>query len=269
MEVVSVTYGNLDLDEKDEAAVDLVESFGGTNNGHYLYIFNDQGGLPELVARLQSGARSRGGLRRTEIRGSRLILEFADPERAMAECCSRGVVRATYRLEGNTFVASAPPVRDTPRSTELLPEPSVSADSAAVVLIRSNTEVWTRNIDGSDGRKIFNCPSRCRAPQFSPDRRSVFVVVDVSEDLGGIWKIDLSSGNAGEFIPNSARFRVIQRGPYPGYVIADQRTLTESDGTVTPYPHYAFFIFRPSGSRIGRIAEETADPDTLLMEYSQ
>ena len=170
-----------------------------------------------------------------------------------------------FLFVGSGLAQQSQPVR----VIEDLPEPSVSADKTAVVLIRSNMEVWTRNVDGSGERKVFTCSSRCRNPQFSPDRRAIFVVVDVSENSGGVWKIDVSTGNAAEFIRDSARFRVIQQGPYPGFIIADQRTLTYSDGSAAPYPYYAFFIFRPSGTKIGRVGEEESNLDALLTEYSQ
>jgi hypothetical protein len=139
-----------------------------------------------------------------------------------------------------------------------------------VASIRSDREVWLESVESQAPRKLFDCPASCRNPQFSPDNRALFVVVDVTPTDGGLWKIDLNTGNAAEFIRSAAIFRVIQRGPYAGLIIADQPTLTASDGTPYDRPYYVFFIFRPSGSRIGRISRGTDDDvEVLLMEYSQ
>ena len=197
---------------------------------HYLYIYKEGSSGVELMGCLKSGARN------VSVRANRLILAPLEGERV--------------------------------RPFEHDLAPAASADKSALVWVRLNKEVWTRNADGSNERKIFTCASNCRNPQFSPDRKSVFVIVDVSQDSGGVWKIDLAGETAVEFAPNVARFRMIQQGPYPGFVIANQLTLTESDGTPTA-PFYAFFIYRPTGTRVGRIGGERDDPDVLLLEYSQ
>jgi len=44
----SATYGDLDGDGRDEVAVDLICSTGGTANWHYLYVFKLVDGSPML-----------------------------------------------------------------------------------------------------------------------------------------------------------------------------------------------------------------------------
>jgi hypothetical protein len=156
------------------------------------------------------------------------------------------------------------------RPTENTPGPATSSDNNLAASIRGGREVWIEDPMKPESRRLFECPGQCRNPQFSPDARSVFVVVDLSPTAGALWKIEIATGKAAEFIPGAARFRVIQIGPYTGFVIADQPTLTEADGTPYEYPYYVFFIFRPTGTRIGRISRGVADDvDALLMEYSQ
>jgi hypothetical protein len=100
----SVTYGDVDGDGTEDAAVDLLYGTGGTANWHYLYVYSVDHGTPELKARLQSGSRADGGLVKTAIQTGRLVLDFADTNRRQADCCSEGYVRVTYRWQGDRFV---------------------------------------------------------------------------------------------------------------------------------------------------------------------
>ncbi|MFN7926006.1 MAG: hypothetical protein U0Q16_38265 [Bryobacteraceae bacterium] len=100
----SVTYGDVDGDGTDDAAVDLLYSTGGTANWHYVYVYVFRHGKPKLAARLQSGSRSDGGLIKTAIQNGWLVLDFADTDRRTADCCSEGYVRVGYRWKGGRFV---------------------------------------------------------------------------------------------------------------------------------------------------------------------
>ncbi len=79
--VASVTYGDLNGDGRDEAAVELLFSTGGTANWSYLYLFTLANGSPTLIARLRSGSRADGGLVKVAIERNTLVLDFADPSR--------------------------------------------------------------------------------------------------------------------------------------------------------------------------------------------
>lgn len=83
-------------DGRDEAAVDLLYSTGGTANWHYLYVYSQAGSAPKLL----------GVLRSVAIERSLLILDFADTRKRIADCCSEGEVRVRYRWTGSRFVAA-------------------------------------------------------------------------------------------------------------------------------------------------------------------
>ena len=109
--ISSVTYGDLTGVGRDEAAVDLLFGTGGTANWHYLYVFSLANGSPTILGRLRSGSRADGGLIRVAIRQRTLILDFADPNRRIGDCCSEGYVRVRYRWQNGRFVEAG--VRET------------------------------------------------------------------------------------------------------------------------------------------------------------
>ena len=100
----SVTYGDLDADGKEEAAVDLNYSGGGTANWNYLYVYKLDKGVPRLLGWLESGSRAYGGLVRVAIQQRQLVLDFADPERRVGDCCSDGYIRVRYVWRDGHFV---------------------------------------------------------------------------------------------------------------------------------------------------------------------
>ncbi len=102
--VDSVTYGDLDGDGLEEAVVALNYSTGGTANWDYLYVYKLQGGQAKLIARMRTGSRADGGLVRAFVRENFLIVDFADSERRVGDCCSEGYVRVTYRWREGAFV---------------------------------------------------------------------------------------------------------------------------------------------------------------------
>src|SRR5882672_10672632 len=102
--VDSVSYGDLDGDGVEEAVVALNYSTGGTANWDYLYVYKLEKCQPKLVARMQTGSRGYGGLVRAFVRDNLLIVDFADPERRVGDCCSEGYVRLRYRWQEGLFV---------------------------------------------------------------------------------------------------------------------------------------------------------------------
>jgi hypothetical protein len=104
----SVAYGDLDGDGTEEAAVTLNYSSGGTSNWNYLYVYKLVQGKLQLLGVLQSGSRADGGLIKTAIQDRLLILDFADSERRIADCCSDGYVRARYRWIKGRLVEDGP-----------------------------------------------------------------------------------------------------------------------------------------------------------------
>jgi hypothetical protein len=101
--VDSVTYGDLDGDGIEEAAVHLNYSTGGTSNWDFLYIYKVGHDRPKLLGLLESGSRGYGGLVRASIAGGILVLDFADEERRVGDCCSAGFIRVRYRWQDREF----------------------------------------------------------------------------------------------------------------------------------------------------------------------
>jgi hypothetical protein len=97
--VDSVNYGDLDGDGVEEAVVALNYSTGGTANWDYLYVYKLESGQPQLLARMRTSSRGYGGLVRAFVRNQLLIVDFADPERGVGDCCSEGYVRVHCRWQ--------------------------------------------------------------------------------------------------------------------------------------------------------------------------
>lgn len=102
--VDSVTYGDLDGDGLEEAVVALNYSTGGTANWDYLYVYKLRWGQAKLLARMRTGSRADGGLVRAFVRKNLLIVDFADSEKRLGDCCSEGYVRVSYRWRDGVFV---------------------------------------------------------------------------------------------------------------------------------------------------------------------
>jgi hypothetical protein len=108
LSVDAVTYGDLDTDGMEEAAVHLNYSTGGTQNWDYLYIYRLVGGHPKPMGILKAGSRADGGLYRTAIQNGLLVLDFADAERRAGDCCSEGYIRVRYRWKNGGFGEEGP-----------------------------------------------------------------------------------------------------------------------------------------------------------------
>lgn len=106
--MTSVTYGDLDGDRLEEAAVTVNYGTGGSANWNYLYVYKLERGKPKLLGRLEGGSRADGGLIEVRIQNGALVLDFADTERRVADCCSEGYVRVRYRWLQEQFAESGP-----------------------------------------------------------------------------------------------------------------------------------------------------------------
>ena len=106
LSLVSVTYGDLLGDGREEAAVHLLYRTGGTANWSYLSVYTLDSQQPKLIAVLESGSRADGGLLRVKIQKHLLILDFLDSELRVGDCCSEGFVRVRYRWRQNRFIES-------------------------------------------------------------------------------------------------------------------------------------------------------------------
>ncbi len=106
LSIVSVTYGDLFGDGREEAAVHLLYRTGGTANWSYLYVYNLDSRQPKLIAVLESGSRADGGLLRVKIQKHLLVLDFLDSELRQGDCCSEGFVRVRYHWQRDKFIES-------------------------------------------------------------------------------------------------------------------------------------------------------------------
>jgi len=103
-----VVYGDLDGSGMEWAAAHLNYSSGGTQNWDYLYVYKPADEHPRLVGILKSGERGYGGLYRTAIQNGLLVLDFADRDRRVGDCCSEGYIRVRYRWKNGSFIEEGP-----------------------------------------------------------------------------------------------------------------------------------------------------------------
>jgi hypothetical protein len=102
--VDSVAYGDLVGDGNEEAVVSLNYSTGGTANWDYLYVYKLKNGRPALLGRMQTGSRGYGGLIKASVQNGFLVVDFADKDRRVGDCCSEGYIRVRYRWQKGSFV---------------------------------------------------------------------------------------------------------------------------------------------------------------------
>jgi len=122
--VNSVTYGDLDGDGVEEAVVALNYSTGGTANWDYLYVYKLERGKARLLARMQTGSRGYGGLARAFVEEDQLlVVDFADSERRVGDCCSEGYIRVRYRWQEGHFTEEGIPERGNLELNEGPPRP--------------------------------------------------------------------------------------------------------------------------------------------------
>jgi len=108
LRVHAIAYGDLNTDGTEEAAIHLNYSTGGTQNWDFLYIYRLVGDHPEPMGILRAGSRADGGLYRTAIQSGLLVLDFADADRSVGDCCSEGYIRVRYRLKNGSFGEEGP-----------------------------------------------------------------------------------------------------------------------------------------------------------------
>ena len=106
--VDSVIYGHLEADAGDEAVVHLNYSTGGTYNWDYVYVYQLVGDHSKPMGIMKCGSRGSGGLVRADVENGLLVLDFADPERRVGDCCSEGYIRVSYRWHNGAFIEQGP-----------------------------------------------------------------------------------------------------------------------------------------------------------------
>ena len=82
--ILSVTYGDLNVDGQEDAAVDAL--LHRSPNWQHVYVLTLRNGVPTLLGGLRSGSRADGGLLKGCHRRKHVVLDFADPRRRIADC---------------------------------------------------------------------------------------------------------------------------------------------------------------------------------------
>ncbi len=191
--VCSITYGDLNGDGKDEAAVDLLRGTEGTANWHYLYVFTLANGSPKLLGTLVSGSRAYGGLVNVEIVRGILLLDFQDEDRRGGDCCSRGIIRVRYRFQEDRFTEQGHPEKDSIRSvTYPLFQPK-GPETVRQELIGGENEVFYTDAAGKD-RQLTT--SGGAEPDLSPDRQSVVFLRKPDQSRAEIWTVQTDGSGA-------------------------------------------------------------------------
>ncbi|HEY2866698.1 MAG TPA: hypothetical protein VGJ02_06370 [Pyrinomonadaceae bacterium] len=94
--VTSVSYGDLNGDNSEEAIVLTVCNTGGTGNFSEGFIYSLKDGKPALFATIPGGDRADGGLRTARVENGQLVVEANDPGPGGGACCPEFAITARY-----------------------------------------------------------------------------------------------------------------------------------------------------------------------------
>jgi hypothetical protein len=105
---VRVCYGDLTGDGKDDAAVVLYYTGGGTGAFSKGFLFTVRRGRLTLLTTFAGGDRADGGIREARIEGGLLWVQREEPERmkdiAVGLCCPRYLITTKYRWDGGRLM---------------------------------------------------------------------------------------------------------------------------------------------------------------------
>lgn len=101
------SYGDLDGDGREEAAVTSLCNTGGTGQFSEGYIYTMKNGKPVLLAHFEGGDRGFGGLQSARIKSRFLFVERSDGK---ANCCADETLTTKYRWNGKKLVQVGKPV---------------------------------------------------------------------------------------------------------------------------------------------------------------
>lgn len=186
LQLGSITFGDLDGDRQDEAAVNLYYGTGGTASWHYLYIFKAANGTVAPIGILRSGSRAYGGLANVKISRGLLILDFADGERQEGECCSRGVIRVSYRFQGGRFIETGARQKDSVRYI-YYPFDKQGPQTVTTRLDKQNVNIVYTDANGI--KKPLTSSGVNTEPGLSHDKSSVVFLRQPNEQEKEIWAI--------------------------------------------------------------------------------
>ncbi len=100
LQIYKVTYGDINLDGKDEAVV--LYSCGSGASYVYIWglVYGVKNGKPVLLTRLAGGNKSDGGFFDVSIKRNILIVQRYQVGVAGSPCCAETIETARYRLRG-------------------------------------------------------------------------------------------------------------------------------------------------------------------------
>ena len=96
--ISSVTYGDLNGDNSEEAVVLTICNTGGTGNFSEGFVYTLKGDKPVLFVTIPGGDRADGGLRSARVDNGQLVVESNDPGENGGACCPQVVITARYDL---------------------------------------------------------------------------------------------------------------------------------------------------------------------------
>jgi len=113
VERVRVSYGDLTGDGKNEAAVTLYYTGGGTGAFSKGFVFTLRQGRLVLLAHFAGGDRADGGIREVSIQDGLLRVQRNEPERMnevpVGLCCPLYLITTVYRWDGSNLVQVGEP----------------------------------------------------------------------------------------------------------------------------------------------------------------
>jgi hypothetical protein len=102
--VMSVEYGDINGDAKDEAIITTVYNSGGTGNFSDGWIFTFKNGKPVVLTEFEGGDRAYGGLVSAKVSDGFLIVERNSPGENGGNCCAEFIETTRYKWNGTELV---------------------------------------------------------------------------------------------------------------------------------------------------------------------
>ena len=201
----SVIRGDLDGDGQDEAAVDLRYGSGGTDNWHYLYVFKASGRNVVPLGVLESGSRAYGGLVNIQIAQGLLVLDFADENRRVGDCCSRGFIRVRYRFKDGRFIETGQREKGSLRVSYYPLSPRTGPQTVRARL--DGREVNIVYTDAGGLEHDLTSSGVNTEPNLSSDKRSVVFLREVGDRRNEIWSVSTDGSGTSLLYRGPVRWR--------------------------------------------------------------
>ena len=119
--ILDITYGDVDADNKEEAIILTNCNTGGTGQFTEGFVYTLKADKAALLTRFEGGDRAYGGLRSAKVENGLLVVERNDVGEEGGACCPEFSVTTKYKWNGKELQTSGAEVRK-----ELYPEEKVS-----------------------------------------------------------------------------------------------------------------------------------------------